>query len=113
LDTNVRINWLLDFYGAMLTARQRALMEMHYCDDLSLSEISETLNITRQAVHDSLRRSERTLENYEKKLGLVSRYFEIGNKIKNLRKKAEKLKGNTALEEIYSDIAELADRWES
>ena len=112
MDTNVRINWLLDFYGAMLTSRQKTVMEMHYSEDLSLSEISESLKITRQAVHDSVKRGEATLNNHEEKLGLVKRYINIDNKIKSLKFKAETLKDNEKYQEIYKEIADLANRWE-
>ena len=112
MDTNVRMNWLLDFYGAMLTERQKTVMEMHYSDDLSLSEISETLNITRQAVHDSVKRAESTLINLEEKLGLLKRYFDIGKKIEELKEKAEIIKGQKLYSEIYKDIADLVESWE-
>ena len=112
MDTNVKINWLLDFYGAMLTERQRSAMEMHYGDDLSLSEISETLNITRQAVHDSLKRGEKTLYSFEEKLGLLKRYFDIGSKIQGLREKAEELRENDSYRYIYDEIIDLAEKWE-
>jgi len=112
LDTNVMMNWLLDFYGAMLTERQKTVMEMHYSDDLSLSEISETLNITRQAVHDSVKRAESTLVNLEEKLGLLKRYFAIGKKIEKLKDKAEILKDQKQYNEIYNDIADLIEKWE-
>jgi len=112
LDTNVKINWLLDFYGAMLTERQRNALELHYGDDLSLSEISKALDITRQAVHDSLKRGEKTLYNYEDKLGLLNRYFNIGSKINSLKDKAEVLKADNVYKDIYNDILELRETWE-
>ena len=87
-------------------------MEMHYSDDLSLSEISETLNITRQAVHDSVKRAESTLINLEEKLGLLKRYFDIGKKIEELKEKAEIIKSQKLYSEIYKDIADLVERWE-
>lgn len=112
MDTNVKMNWLLDFYGAMLTDRQKNALEMHYSDDLSLSEISQSLNITRQAVHDSLKRGEKTLNNFEDKLGLVKRYFDIGNKIVSLKDKSEILKEKQVYKEIYDDILDLVRKWE-
>lgn len=112
MDTNVRINWLLDFYGGMLTDRQRNAMEMHYSDDLSLSEIAEALNITRQAVHDSLKRGEKTLNTYEQKLGLVQRYFDVGERINSLKDKAKSLNIEQDYKEIYDDILTLLEKWE-
>lgn len=63
---------LYDFYGKLLTPKQREVMRLYYEEDLSLGEIAEELKISRQAVHDILRRSEQALEKYEKKLGLLN-----------------------------------------
>lgn len=65
---------LYDFYAPLLTPKQQAIMELYYQEDLSLSEIAEDQGTTRQAVHDILRRSERALQNYEARLGLVKRF---------------------------------------
>ncbi len=64
---------LLDCYGNMLTERQRTLLEGYYDEDLSLAELAEPLGISRQAVHDSIRRGERLLEEYEAKMGIAER----------------------------------------
>lgn len=74
LDKVLRIGILYDFYGALLTEKQRYCLEMHYFNDLSLAEIAVEYNVSRQAVHDILRRAEQTLEDYECKLGLVARH---------------------------------------
>ena len=65
---------LYDFYGDMLTKRQQEIYEDYYLNDLSLGEIGEELGISRPAVHDNLKRSEKALFNYENKLRLVERY---------------------------------------
>lgn len=64
---------LLDCYGSLLTDRQRTLLEGYYDEDLSLSELAEPLGISRQAVHDSIRRGERQLEAYEAQMGIAAR----------------------------------------
>ncbi|MCM1505697.1 MAG: YlxM family DNA-binding protein [Ruminococcus flavefaciens] len=64
---------LLDCYGDLLTENQRNIMELYYCEDLSLSEISNPRGITRQAVRDIIKRTESILLNYEEKLGFVER----------------------------------------
>ena len=64
---------LLDCYGSLLTERQRLLLEGYYDDDLSLAELAEPLGISRQAVHDSIRRGERQLEAYEAQMGMAAR----------------------------------------
>lgn len=71
-----RMALLSDFYGGLLTDRQQKVIMYYYEQDLSLGEIAENLNITRQAVHDILKRAERALENYELKLGLLAGYLE-------------------------------------
>jgi len=64
----------LDFYSQLLTDRTRDVLELHYSEDMSLSEIAENLGITRQAVHDRIRQGLLGLTQYEEKLGLVKRY---------------------------------------
>ena len=65
---------LFDFYGSLLTEKRQEVMSLYYEEDMSLSEISEELGISRPAVHDSLKSSEKKLAEYEKKLGLVEKY---------------------------------------
>ena len=76
LNKVLRVGELYDFYGALLTDKQRDCLNMHYLQDLSLGEIAEEFGVSRQAVHDILRRAEQTLEDYEEKLGLAARYAE-------------------------------------
>ncbi len=73
LERATRIILLNDYYGALLTRRQREILAMHYESDLSLGEIGQLLGISRQAVHDLLSRAEEALEGYEKLLGLAER----------------------------------------
>jgi hypothetical protein len=67
---------LYDFYGVMLTERQREVFEDYYLNDLSLGEIAEQLAISRAAVHDNLRRSEKALKKIDAKLHLINRYLD-------------------------------------
>ncbi len=67
-----RANRMFDAYGALLTAQQRRLLQRYYQDDLSLGEIAEQMRVTRQAVHDGLRRALVAMERYERALGLVA-----------------------------------------
>jgi len=73
LDKVLRIVILFDFYGALLTDKQQFSLEMHYLQDLSLAEIADELGISRQAVHDILKRAEQILVDYEEKLRFVER----------------------------------------
>lgn len=76
MDDIVKKNLLYDFYGELLTEHQRLIYEDAVYNDCSLSELANEYNISRQGVHDLLKRCDRLLEDYEDKLGLVSR-FEI------------------------------------
>ena len=63
---------LCDFYGNLLTEKQQQFLKLHYEEDLSFGEIAERFGVTRQAVYDSIKSSENSLERYEKALGLLS-----------------------------------------
>jgi len=79
LPKNLEISLLLDFYGEMLTEKQREVVEMYYDHDLSLAEIAQHSGITRQGVRDSIKRAENQLLEYEEKLGLFRRFHAISN----------------------------------
>ncbi len=85
---------LLDIYGNMLTDRQRDVMELYYWEDLSLGEIAESNNITRQAVRDSIKRGEVTLEEFEKKLGLAEKIIKCRECFNSIASYAESMKNN-------------------
>jgi uncharacterized protein len=74
LEKTTRMNYLFDFYQALLTPKQRSYMEMYYLEDYSLGEISEIFDVSRQAVYDNIKRTEQMLETYEQKLGLYSKF---------------------------------------
>ncbi|MBQ2774584.1 MAG: YlxM family DNA-binding protein [Clostridia bacterium] len=76
---NLEIAVLLDFYGDMLTDKQRDFLGYYYNDDLSLSEIAENEGITRQGVRDAIKRAEAQLVDMENKLGFASKFDEISN----------------------------------
>ncbi len=67
---------LLDFYGNLLTEKMRLTLDMYLNDDLSLAEIAEEEEISRQGVHDKVKRGLAQLNTYEDKLGLVKRFLE-------------------------------------
>ena len=74
MDDILQLTLLYDFYGELLTEKQKQVYELHYQNDLSLTEIGEELSISRQAVRDQLKRTEKILLDYEEKLQLVSRF---------------------------------------
>ena len=73
LDKTIEISMLFDYYGKLLTDKQQKIIDLYYYQDLSLGEIAENLDISRQGVYDHLNRAENTLKSYEDKLQLVKR----------------------------------------
>ena len=65
---------MYDFYGGLLSESQSEVMALYHEDNLSLSEIAEQLGMTRQAVHYTLKKAERSLDKFEEKLGLIATY---------------------------------------
>lgn len=85
IEQTEEMNALLDAYECLLTEKQKEIMSLYFKEDFSLSEISETLTISRAAVNDHIKRSEKILQEYEKNLHLVQNYrtrAEIYDKIK-------------------------------
>ena len=72
-DSRLNRSMLLDFYGELLTEKQREYYDLHYNEDLSLYEIAEHTGVSRQAVWDNIRRAETALQEMEEKTGLVAR----------------------------------------
>lgn len=70
------MNYLFDFYQSLLTPKQRSYMSLYYLDDLSLGEIAEEFEVSRQAVYDNIKRTEAMLEEYEEKLLLLQKFQE-------------------------------------
>ncbi len=71
----IEISMLYDFYSQLLTAKQQEILKLYYEDNYSLSEIAEEFGISRQGVHDTVKKAEKALHEYESKLGLVSRFI--------------------------------------
>lgn len=82
---------LLDFFGDLLTEKQQQYLNLYYNEDLSLSEIAETVGISRQGVRDIIVRAENLLLNMEEKTGVVKRWNDMREGIFALEAQAEKL----------------------
>ncbi len=76
---------LYDFYGDLLTKHQRSIFEEVVFEDCSLSEVAERHGVSRQGVHDIVRRSAKSLEGYEEKLGLVRKFLAVRDKVNEIR----------------------------
>lgn len=107
IEKTIEVGFLFDFYGKLLSKRQYTVIELFYIYDLSLTEIGEEMDITRQGVYDTLKRSEQKLYKYEEKLGLIKKFKDKENNLQdilNITKDIEntiKLSGNgIALQKI-------------
>ena len=106
---DLRISYLLDIYGPVLTEKQRDVVELYYNEDLSLAEIAEHCGITRQGVRDSIKRGEAVMFELEEKLGFAEKTRELSMMAEMIREDA---KGILAYNErlAYSDqIKRLAE----
>ena len=86
---------LLDFYGELLTDKQRECFDLHYNEDFSLAEIAEQLGVSRQGVWDNIRRAETAMEDIEAKTGLLRRFEENRRELESLLARLEALTGIT------------------
>lgn len=75
IEKTNRMNALFEFYAALLTDKQMNYIELYYADDYSLAEIAEEFGVSRQAVYDNIKRTEKILEAYEMKLHMYSDYI--------------------------------------
>lgn len=99
---------LYDFYGELLTEHQRKIYEDAVYHDMSLSEIAEMQGISRQGVHDLIRRCDRILEDYEEKLHLVKRFYEMQENIRRIEALAEE--NSLSLEQMRKELKKLAGK---
>ena len=103
-EKNLKIGFLLDFYGDVLTERRRTVLDYYYNDDLSLAEIADEIGISRQGVRDLIKNAEEELYFYEEKLGLAARFRKTREQAERLM---ELLKESGADGEIYQAAEEL------
>ena len=114
-EGRLRQAMLLDFYGELLTEKQRLCFDLHYNEDLSLSEIAEQCGISRQGVWENIRRAEGAMEDIEAKTGLLRRFEENRSALEKIREELKSLAAITggrahetavkAMEEIEAVIA--------
>ncbi len=100
---------LYDFYGELLTSHQKEIYEQFTLEDLSLSEIAEDAGISRQGVHDLIKRCNRTLEGYEAKLHLVEKFLLIKEKVHHMNELLEKEDArNSGESQLIQDIRKIS-----
>ena len=84
IDEITQASLLYDFYGQLLSKRQKEVMELYHEENLSLSEIAAEFDISRQGVHDALKNAEKSLKSYEEKLGLVAKFQKSSEAVKEI-----------------------------
>ena len=83
MKDHIELGWLYDFYGPLLSDKQQRYFSLWCEEDMSLTEIAEMENVSKQAVSDSLNTAEQRLLKYEFQLGLLARYRKITGELKN------------------------------
>ena len=83
-EKNMNISFLLDFYGEVLSDKQREILDLYYNEDLSLAEIAESNGLTRQGVRHVIKKAEDELLLLENKLGLANRFVTLGNEYRSI-----------------------------
>ncbi len=102
MDDIARKNMLYDFYGELLSDRQKQIYEDAVYNDCSLSELAQDYDISRQGAHDLLRRCDRILEDYESKLKLVEKF----NVLRDLARRIEELTDDDKIKELARQMIE-------
>lgn len=103
IDKFVKLSFLYDFYGELLKENQRIIFEDYILEDLSLSEIASEQGISRQGVHDIIKRCSKQLIDYEEKLGLINKFQETKNMVNEIKSIVETIKSTkdlSLLEEV-------------
>lgn len=109
---DLKMALLLDFYGDMLTEKQRSMVDHYYNDDLSLAEIAENEGITRQGVRDSIKRAEAQMRDMEERLGLSRRFSQICEDAQAIADLAASIRQLGAAPGIPREIAQQAQQIE-
>ena len=100
MEKNVQISMLLQIYGKLLTQNQYEFLDDYYNSDLSLSEIAENRNITRQAARDNIKKGENKLFEYEEKLGMMQKTMKQEKKISEILSEITKIQTGFTDEQI-------------
>ncbi len=111
MSKNLEMSYLLDFYGDVLTEKQRDMMHQYFNMDLSLSEIADNFNITRQGVRDAIKRGEGILTDLEDKIGFARKYRDIVQGIEQVKTLAQNITFyNISSYSVNDDISKAAGK---
>lgn len=109
MEDHVEISMLMDFYGVLLTEKQQDIMKLYYDENLSLAEISEITNTSRQAIHDVIKRCNKQLVDYEEKLKLKESSLNHGEMKKFVLSHLKELKEDFSDPMITAKIDKIED----
>ncbi len=104
-----RMTMLFDFYGEVLTPRQKEFFDLYYNEDLSLAEIAENYDISRQGVRDVIVRAEAIMTDLEDKTGLMKRFMLMQQQVQAILDAAEKIQTVNYRQYDNPELARLAD----
>lgn len=104
-----RMTMLFDFYGEVLTPRQKEFFDLYYNDDLSLAEIAENYGISRQGVRDVIVRAEAIMTDLEDKTGLMKRFMLMQQQVQAILDAAEKIQTVNYRQYDNPELARLAN----
>lgn len=104
-----RMTMLFDFYGEILTERQKEFFDLYYNEDLSLAEISENYGISRQGVRDVIVRAESAMTELEEKTGLLKRFMQMRDRISAIEEAAAAIKTINYRQYENPELDKLAD----
>lgn len=108
LEAAAQVSMLFDFYGEMLTKRQQEVIRLYHEENFSLAEIAEELSISRQAVHDTLKKAEKALRSYEERLALVDRMEKSRRVIETTDRTIDKLMSKCSKDEaLMKDLKKI------
>ncbi len=112
MERLVRTGLLYDFYGGLLTEKQQRVMELYFLENWSLADIAASEGVSRQAIHYLLQRSEKTIEGFEAKLGLLERFSKQRTLLTGIRDQLQLVLNKTAQsnDPLYQKLAQIKEQ---
>ena len=106
IEQNLEVSLLLEIYGNLLTQKQQDILSEFYNDNISISEIAQTHDSSRQAVNDLIKRSVKVLQDYEKKLHLLKKFVKIKTTVNDVLSNNPRTENNKPFVEALNKILE-------
>ncbi len=107
---DLSVSVLLDFYGELLTEKQAESLDLYYNQDLSLAEIAQDMEVSRQGVRAFIKQGEAHLLEFEEKLGMAKRFAEISKTVKNVQEIVNEMPQNEKTRRLTEKIEEIKSR---